>query len=54
MNPAAGTSRAQPGSGEGGAPRGLGPLARPITRLEPPGAPASPLACAPAAQPPPR
>ena len=36
-----------------GAPR-AGPLAQPITRLELPGAPASPLACAPEAQPPPR
>lgn len=35
------------------APR-AGPLAQPIMRLELPGAPASPLACAPAAQPPPR
>ncbi len=34
--------------------RVLGPLARPITRLEPTRAPASELACAPAAQPPPR
>ncbi len=34
--------------------RWLRPLARPIPRLEPPRAPASPLACAPAAQPPPR
>ncbi len=34
--------------------RVLGPLARPITRLEPPGAPASERACAPAAQPLPR
>jgi hypothetical protein len=32
----------------------LGPLARPITRLEPARALASKLACAPAAQPPPR
>ena len=32
--------------------RMMGPLARPITRLEPPCAPASELACAPAAQPP--
>ncbi|MFQ5696080.1 MAG: hypothetical protein ACE5HB_08835, partial [Terriglobia bacterium] len=38
----------------GGYRRMLGPLARPITRLEPTRAPASPLACAPAAQPPPR
>ncbi len=34
--------------------RCLRPLAQPIPRLEPPPAPASPLACAPAAQPPPR
>jgi len=34
--------------------RGLRPLARPITGLEPPHVPASSLACAPAAQPPPR
>ena len=34
--------------------RMVGPLARPITRLEPTRASASALACAPAAQPPPR
>ena len=51
--PSAGATQLAHRSG-GSGHRVLGPLARPITRMQPAVAPASPLAVSPAADPPPR